>query len=1376
MAQRETSPARHPVETILGQAPIMEALRTRIQHLSTFDTLGNTHVPTLLLQGATGTGKGLVARAVHDSGPRAHGPFIAVNCAAIPETLLEAELFGYAPGAFTDAKGAKPGLFEAASGGTVFLDEIEALPLGLQPKLLTAIEEKRVRCLGAVEMRQVDVKLIAATQEDLRRLVERGQFRADLYHRLAVVVLDLPPLRARAQDSVLLAQHFLQQYATAHGLRPQHLSTTAETWLRQYAWPGNVRELRHLMERATLLHPEAVLDAAALEHLTMPLPLQDIPREPAPSASGEPAGDEPQRLRQALARTGGNVALAARRLGLTRNALRYRMRRYGITRPQWADLTPSAGPDMLPPSDGAEHTPPSTPSQVPLWEQKPVVILAVALTFPRQPADKAVRYDAWTVAARWEQTLAEKIQGFAGVVMHRLPTLLVAAFGLPQALEQMPHRAVQAALAIRHVVTQAELPHRDEPRPTVRLAVHQGPVLVDGAAHAPTARWLALEDTLALPIHLLGQAQAGELLVSSPVGRQIEAVCLIQERAFPCDTEETACVTYRVEGLRPAPVPGRVLSRFVGRARDIAALHEALAQTERGQGQVVGIMGEPGIGKSRLLEEFRHSLQGQDVTYLEGQCLAYGQTVPYLPMRDLVRQQCGLTAGESPAAVVAHVPSALGRVGIAPEEAPYVLRLLGIQEGTAALSARSPEAIKLRTFAVLRQLHLLASQQQPVVLVVENLHWIDPTSEAYMASLVEQLLGARLLLLTTYRPGYRPPWMDKSMATQIALRPLTPHDSHRLVQSVCQRLQVPRPAADHLLAKAEGNPLFLEELVQAVLAHPDAPSLDIPETIQGVLMAHLDRLPEAPKRLLQRAAVLGRDVPHWLLETLWDGAGDLGAHLQALQRLEWLYARLDTAEPGYRFTHALTQDVAYASVPHHQRQALHRQAGRALEARYSGRLEAALEPLAYHYAQSAESDKAVEYLTRQADRAVHSFAHGEAATLLQDALAHAAHLTTANRERCLLEVSLRRALSLCFLGRFQEMLDLLLPQSERVEHLQDPTLAGPYYFRLGLSCSCLGEYARATQSAARAVAEAQSCGDTLTLGEAYYVLSLTALSSGRCAEGVTYGQQAVTLLEPTTERHWLAVAQYVLALCYGYLGDFRPALELATRFEALGAAIEDPQLQTHAALALAWVAALQGDGEASLAACQRCLALTPPAFTATLALTTIGHAYLEHDDPAQAIPVLEQVLQRYRQFRFVQGEGRAAALLGEAYLAQGDLVPAQAMARQGLDVSRGIQYGWGMGLAQRILGRVAFARGNLDEAWEHLQGAFQVFTTLQARCEVGRTHLALAEVAHRQQDHERVHACLCDALAIFTTLHVPTYLARTIRLAEVCGIALPALA
>src|SRR5919109_891450 len=202
MADAHPHPTGHPTDRLVGTAPAVAALRAQIHRLASFDTVGSPLVPTVLLQGETGTGKSLVARVIHDSGPRARGPFITVNCAAIPETLLEAELFGFEAGAFTDAKRSKPGLFEAASGGGLFLDEIDVLPLSLQSKLVTILEEKRVRRLGAVADSPVDVKLTAATQRDLSTEISAGRFRADLYHRLAVILLDVPPLRARGEDSL----------------------------------------------------------------------------------------------------------------------------------------------------------------------------------------------------------------------------------------------------------------------------------------------------------------------------------------------------------------------------------------------------------------------------------------------------------------------------------------------------------------------------------------------------------------------------------------------------------------------------------------------------------------------------------------------------------------------------------------------------------------------------------------------------------------------------------------------------------------------------------------------------------------------------------------------------------------------------------------------------------------------------------------------------------------------------------------------------------------------------------------------------------------------------------------------------------------------
>ena len=410
-------PPEPPIDRLLGHAPAMHTLRTQIRQLAGFDTVGSVYVPTVLIHGETGTGKGLVARVLHDSGPRAQGPFIDVNCAAIPETMLEAELFGFEAGAFTDAKRAKAGLFEAASGGVLFLDEIDAVPLVLQSKLLTIIEEKRVRRLGAVADRPVDVKLIAATSADLHVRVAEGRFRLDLYHRLAVVLLELPPLRTRGEDILGLASRFLTQYAAGHRVAPKRLGPTAEAWLAHQAWPGNVRELSHLMERVTLLHPEDVIDAAALERFCLPRP----PGERAPGVVPPPLTeqmDEPTRIRQALIRTAGNVVRAAQLLGLRRDALRYRMRRYGIRPPTLADLT--AAP---PPTDARGDGKPSEAmddrtAQVPPaasggtsfgWEHKPVAVLAIDLTWPEATALEASPQEPWTVVARWEQAIVEKV-------------------------------------------------------------------------------------------------------------------------------------------------------------------------------------------------------------------------------------------------------------------------------------------------------------------------------------------------------------------------------------------------------------------------------------------------------------------------------------------------------------------------------------------------------------------------------------------------------------------------------------------------------------------------------------------------------------------------------------------------------------------------------------------------------------------------------------------------------------------------------------------------------------------------------------------------------------------------------------------------------
>ncbi|HEU4631539.1 MAG TPA: sigma-54 dependent transcriptional regulator [Gemmatimonadaceae bacterium] len=311
LAFAETEARKYRFDGILGESPaLMRALGLAAR------VIPHPNV-TVLITGETGTGKELLARAIHYNGPRRTGAFVDINCAALPETLLESELFGHEKGAFTDASAAKPGLFELADGGTLFLDEIGHLALPLQAKLLRALQERQIRRVGGTRTIAVDVRIIAATHVDLAAAVRAGAFREDLYYRLTVVPIELPPLRARQRDVVVLARHFLARSAAEYGVPIAGFTQAAERQLRERDWPGNVRELRNAVERAVLLAAGPALDAPDLEPPPSPRGVTDGGL-PFPAPLDEIVHAAAVRM---LERCGGNKSETARRLGISRPRL-----------------------------------------------------------------------------------------------------------------------------------------------------------------------------------------------------------------------------------------------------------------------------------------------------------------------------------------------------------------------------------------------------------------------------------------------------------------------------------------------------------------------------------------------------------------------------------------------------------------------------------------------------------------------------------------------------------------------------------------------------------------------------------------------------------------------------------------------------------------------------------------------------------------------------------------------------------------------------------------------------------------------------------------------------------------------------------------------
>lgn len=314
---------------VIGDSEAMASLRTQCARIA---ELGSGEAPpNVLITGETGTGKDLIARVLHGQSPRGEAQFVQVDCAALPRDLIEAELFGHEKGAFTNAHRARRGLLAAAGKGTAFLNEIGELPLALQSKLLTVLESRTMREIGSDNTRKVGAWFVAATNRDLEPMMAAGDFRQDLFYRLNVLTLHLPPLRERDNDVVMLAQHFVTETAGRYQRSIPHLTAAACDALQAYDWPGNVRELRHVIERAVLVNAGDVLDA---EHLRLPA-LRD--ENGLAASQSQPVGDtlvanERDLIARTLATTGDNISEAARRLGLSRGSLRYRLEKYGLLR------------------------------------------------------------------------------------------------------------------------------------------------------------------------------------------------------------------------------------------------------------------------------------------------------------------------------------------------------------------------------------------------------------------------------------------------------------------------------------------------------------------------------------------------------------------------------------------------------------------------------------------------------------------------------------------------------------------------------------------------------------------------------------------------------------------------------------------------------------------------------------------------------------------------------------------------------------------------------------------------------------------------------------------------------------------------------------
>jgi predicted ATPase/class 3 adenylate cyclase len=595
--------------------------------------------------------------------------------------------------------------------------------------------------------------------------------------------------------------------------------------------------------------------------------------------------------------------------------------------------------------------------------------------------------------------LMDEIHRHEGTINQFTGDGVMALFGAPLAQEEHAQKACHTALSIQKSLSEYTEKIKKDYRVDfqMRIGLNSGPVVVGSIGDDLRMDYTAVGDTTNLASRMESMARPGTILVSKntyrltrdffefkPLG-EIE----VKGKEYPQEAFELTRVSEVETRIEAAVAKG--LTKFVGRKNSMVALLKACDKVHSGSGQVVGIVGEAGVGKSRLLLEFKNQLPQNEYTYLEGRCLHYGGSMPYLPLLDILRSYFDIKGDDLEHSIKKKITDKVLLLDESIESVlPPIQEIFAIEVEDETYVNLEPGQKRERTFEAFRDLFVQESQTKTLVLAIEDLHWIDKTSEEYLDYLIGWLANARILLVLPYRPEYTHQWGSKSFYNRIGLDQLTAKSSTELVQAILEGGQVVPELRELILAKASGNPLYMEELTHTLLESGSiqrkgnqyvlsskASEIQIPDTIQGIISARMDRLEDNLKRIMQIASVIGRDFAFRILQAITGVQEELKSYLLNLQGLEFIYEKRLFPELEYIFKHALIQEVAYNSLLQKRRKEIHEKIGDAIEQIYTNRLEEFYEMLAYHYLKAANHMKAYQYLVQAGDAAARLYAYAE---------------------------------------------------------------------------------------------------------------------------------------------------------------------------------------------------------------------------------------------------------------------------------------------------------------------------------------------------------------------------------------------------------------
>ena len=985
------------------------------------------------------------------------------------------------------------------------------------------------------------------------------------------------------------------------------------------------------------------------------------------------------------------------------------------------------------------------------------------------------------------------VREYDGTVNQVMGDGIMALFGAPVALEDHAVRACHAALRMQQALDRygSELRERGGATLRIRIGLNSGEVVVRAIGSGLAMDYTAVGESTHVAGRMEQLARPGAIFMTARVARlaegHVQATPLgemaIKGLAEPVTVYELTGLTGCRSRLEIALARG--LTPFAGRELEMAALAQAVGHARAGRGQVVGIVGEPGVGKSRLMWELLRSDHLREWVVLRAGAAPYGKRSPYLPVIELLRAALGIVPADDAAATRARLAEALTAEEAARFLSP-VLALLDLPVDDARWASFDAGQRRRRTLDAAKYLVTRRAREAPLCVAIEDAHWIDDETEAVLDALVESAPLSRLLILVSYRPEWHHGWASKTYYSQVRVNPLPAAGASALLDALLGRAPELAAVRQLLIERTEGNPFFLEESVRNLVEHrvlagergayrPDkTPSVaHIPESVHAALAARIDRLSPEDKQVLQAASAIGKDVPRRLLAAAAGVAeGELRAGLGRLQERELLHEiRLDP-ELTYTFTHALTQEVAYAGLVRDRRHALHARIVEAIERRPGGNAPDQLDALADHAVRAEMWDSALRYCREAGARAFTRSAHRGAAAYFRQALVALEHLpsTSERTEQAIdLRLELRHALSP--LGEYRQMFDALGEAERLAASLGDERRHGAIASFLCNAFTLRGDFAKAVEHGERATRIATSLEDHALEAVATATLALAHYGAGQFRRAVEAGKRTIPLGDPVHPSPFGIVVppavygRSIAAWALADLGDFAEGRCLAAQALDIATALDHPHSIIFASIGAGTVHLRRGEAADALAVLERAHALWRtvdlPAVLIELA-GPLASAYAAMGRAGEAIALLEEAVAQAIALRHGLGHVLRTGGLAEAYLAAGRVEDAHPLAQLHVQVARTVRLRGTEAWALRLLAEAEIHRETPDAeaAMQALEAALAIadelgMRPLAARCRL--TRAALDQARGRPDD-----ACRAATLALaqFRTLDMPRFAAQ----------------